>query len=113
MGGVRVIPPVMKPEWTDEVKRLLLTYGVPTLGKILGAIVLWVVGRTLIRWARSLARQNLERPKLDVTLVSYLDSVLGVVLNLLLLIAALSIFGIEATSFAGVIGAAGVAIGLA
>ncbi len=103
----------MKPEWTDEVKRLLLTYAVPVGGKLLGALLLWVVGRTVIRWVRAMARHNLEKRKLDVTLVRYLDSVLGVLLNLLLLIAALSLFGVETTSFAGIIGAAGVAIGLA
>lgn len=101
------------PELTDEAKRLLLTYAVPIGGKLLGALLLWIVGRTLIRWVRAMARHNLEKRKLDVTLVRYLDSVLGVLLNLLLLIAALSLFGVETTSFAGIIGAAGVAIGLA
>lgn len=104
---------LMNPEWSEEGKRLLLTYAVPIGGKLLGALLLWIIGRTVIRWVRAMARHNLERRKLDVTLVRYLDSVLGVVLNLLLLLAALSIFGVETTSFAGIIGAAGVAIGLA
>ena len=103
----------MNPQWTDEGKRLLLTYAVPIGGKLLGALLLWIVGRTVIRWVRAVARHNLEKRKLDVTLVRYLDSVLGVVLNLLLFLAALSLFGVETTSFAGIIGAAGVAIGLA
>jgi small conductance mechanosensitive channel len=103
----------MKPEWSDEGKRLLLTYAVPIGGKLLGALLLWIVGRTVIGWVRSMARHSLEKRKLDVTLVRYLDSVLGVVLNLLLFLAALSLFGVETTSFAGIIGAAGVAIGLA
>jgi small conductance mechanosensitive channel len=103
----------MNPEWTAQAKLLLLTYAVPIGGKLLGAVFLWVVGRTLIRWIRAMARHNLEKRKLDVTLVRYLDSVLGVLLNMLLLLAALSLFGVETTSFAGIIGAAGVAIGLA
>jgi small conductance mechanosensitive channel len=104
---------LMNPEWSEEGKRLLVTYAVPIGGKLLGALLLWIIGRTVIRWVRAMARHNLEKRKLDVTLVRYLDSVLGVVLNLLLLLAALSIFGVETTSFAGIIGAAGVAIGLA
>ncbi len=103
----------MNPEWTAQAKILLLTYAVPIGGKLIGALLLWIVGRTIIRWVRALARHNLEKRKLDVTLVRYLDSVLGVVLNMLLLLAALSLFGVETTSFAGIIGAAGVAIGLA
>lgn len=104
---------LMNPEWSIEGKRLLVTYAVPIGGKLLGALLLWIIGRTVIRWVRAMARHNLEKRKLDVTLVRYLDSVLGVLLNLLLLLAALSIFGVETTSFAGIIGAAGVAIGLA
>jgi small conductance mechanosensitive channel len=109
----RAIFVLMNPEWSEEGKRIIVTYAVPIGGKLLGALLLWVIGRTVIRWVRAMARHNLERRKLDVTLVRYLDSVLGVVLNLLLLLAALSIFGVETTSFAGIIGAAGVAIGLA
>ena len=104
---------LMNPEWSVEAKRLLITYAVPIAGKLIGALLLWIVGRTVIGWVRSMARHNLEKRKLDVTLVRYLDSILGVVLNLLLFLAALSIFGVETTSFAGIIGAAGVAIGLA
>lgn len=104
---------LMNPEWSVEAKRLLITYAVPIAGKLLGAFLLWIVGRTVIGWVRAMARHNLEKRKLDVTLVRYLDSVLGVLLNLLLFLAALSIFGVETTSFAGIIGAAGVAIGLA
>lgn len=103
----------MNPEWSEELKKILATYAIPIGGKLLGALLLWIVGRTLIRWVRAMARHNLEKRKLDVTLVRYLDSVLGVLLNLLLLLAALSLFGVETTSFAGIIGAAGVAIGLA
>ena len=107
----------MNPGWSEEFKRLfityVITYAVPIGGKLIGTLLLWVVGRTIIRWVRAMARHNLEKRKLDVTLVRYLDSVLGVVLNLLLFLAALSLFGVETTSFAGIIGAAGVAIGLA
>jgi small conductance mechanosensitive channel len=103
----------MNPEWSAYIKNIVLMYAVPIGLKLLGALLLWVIGRTVIRWVRALARHNLERRKLDVTLVRYLDSVLGVVLNLLLFLAALSLFGVETASFAGIIGAAGVAIGLA
>lgn len=104
---------LMNSDWLAYAKNTIVLYAVPLGGKLLGALVLWIVGRTVIRWVRAMARHNLEKRKLDVTLVRYLDSVLGVLLNLLLFLAALSIFGVETTSFAGIIGAAGVAIGLA
>jgi small conductance mechanosensitive channel len=104
---------LMNSDWIAYAKNTIVLYAVPLGGKLLGALVLWIVGRTVIRWVRAMARHNLEKRKLDITLVRYLDSILGVLLNLLLFLAALSIFGVETTSFAGIIGAAGVAIGLA
>lgn len=99
--------------WMEQLKTLLMTYAIPIGGKIIGAIVLWVVGRIIIRAVRGMTSRVFERRKLDATLVRYLDSVIGVVLTLVLLISILSIFGIETTSFAGILAAAGVAIGMA
>jgi small conductance mechanosensitive channel len=99
--------------WEQQLKQIIVNYAVPLGGKLIGAILLWVIGRAVIRGIRGMARRNLEKRKLDVTLVRYVDSAIGVLLSLLLLLATLSIFGVETASFAGVIGAAGVAIGLA
>jgi small conductance mechanosensitive channel len=99
--------------WTDEIQRILVTYAVPFGGKILGAIVLWVVGRVVISAIQRVAERGLEHRKLDVTLSRYARSVIGVALTVLLLLAILSIFGVETASFAGIIAAAGVAIGMA
>lgn len=81
--------------------------------KILGAIFLWVVGRKLIGFARRLVGRALDRQKVDPTLVRYLDSSLGVLLDIVLIMATLSIFGVETTTFAALMAAAGVAIGMA
>lgn len=99
--------------WAEEAKRVLLTYAVPIGGKVLGAIVLWIVGRIVISTLQRITRGNLEKRKLDVTLVRYVNSIIGVALTILLLIAILSLFGVETASFAGVLAAAGVAIGMA
>ena len=99
--------------WADEIQRILVTYAVPFGGKILGAIVLWVVGRVVISAVQRVAERGLEHRKLDVTLSRYVRSVIGVALTVLLLLAVLSIFGVETASFAGLIAAAGVAIGMA
>lgn len=91
----------------------ILEYGLDIGGKIVGAIVLWVVGRWLINMAIRLLRGSLNRQKLDATLVRYMGSALAVLLNIVLLIAILGVFGVETTSFAGILAAAGVAIGMA
>jgi small conductance mechanosensitive channel len=99
--------------WLEQLKKVLMEYAVPIGGKIVGAIVLWIVGRIVIGGVRRMASGTFEKRKIDATLIRYLDSVIGVVLNLLLVIAILSVFGVETTSFAGVLAAAGVAIGMA
>lgn len=81
--------------------------------KILGAIVLWVVGRMVIGFAVRLVRRALDRQSLDPTLVRWIGSTLVVVLNVMLILAILSLFGVETTTFAALIAAAGVAIGMA
>lgn len=99
--------------WLAQLEKLLMEYAVPIGGKIVGAIVLWIVGRIVISGVRRAFNRAFEKRRLDPTLIRYLDSVVGVVLNLLLIIAILSVFGVETTSFAGVLAAGGVAIGLA
>lgn len=99
--------------WLEQLKKVLMEYAVPIGGKIVGALVLWIVGRIVIGAVRRMFTGAFEKRRLDATLIRYLDSVIGVVLNLLLVIAILSVFGVETTSFAGVLAAGGVAIGLA
>jgi small conductance mechanosensitive channel len=81
--------------------------------KIVGAIVLWFVGRWLIDLALRLVSRALRTKAIDPTLLSYLKSTIAVTLNVILVVAILGFFGIETTSFAALLAAAGVAIGAA
>jgi small conductance mechanosensitive channel len=60
-----------------------------------------------------LLEKNTGLRKLDETIARYLHSVVSVLLNILLVLAILSVFGVETTTFAGLLAAAGVAIGVA
>lgn len=81
--------------------------------KVLGAIVLWIVGRWLIRFALRMMVRALDRQALDPTLVTYLRSGLGILLNVILVVALLGFFGVQTASFAALLAGVGVAIGLA
>ena len=81
--------------------------------KIIGAIVVWVVGRYLIGLAVRLVSNALERQRVDPTVLRYLGTVVSVTLNIILVIAILGYFGVETTTFAALFAAAGVAVGLA
>ena len=75
--------------------------------KILGAIVLFLIGRWLIRWALRLMSAAFNRQHFDHTLISYVNSAVSVGLNIVLIIALLGYFGVETTSFAALIAAMG------
>ena len=81
--------------------------------KILAAIAFWIIGRWLIGFALNLVRASLERQKVDPTILRYVGSMISVTLNVILVIGILGYFGIQTTTFAALIAAAGVAIGMA
>lgn len=81
--------------------------------RIVGAIALWIVGRALIGFCVRLIGRWLVNQRVDATLGRYVGSAASVGLNVVLVIAILSLFGVETTTFAALIAGAGVAIGLA
>ena len=81
--------------------------------KAVGAFVLWLIGRWLIATASRLVGRSLQRQQFDVTLTRYLQTGITVVLNIALIVAILGFFGVETTTFAALIAAGGVAIGVA
>lgn len=92
---------------------LALQHGVNIGTKIVGAIVLWIVGRMIIRMVLGMMERSSGLKKLDATVTQYIVSASSVLFNILLLLSVLSIFGVETTTFAGILAAAGVAIGMA
>ena len=81
--------------------------------KIAGALVLWLVGRWLIGLASRMVGRALARQQFDLTVTRYLQTGLTVILNVALIVAILGFFGVETTTFAALIAAGGVAIGVA
>ena len=81
--------------------------------KLLGAVFLWIVGRWLIRLAISLVVRALNRQHLDPTIVGYIRSSIGVLLNIILIVALLGFFGIQTATFAALLAGIGIAIGAA
>jgi small conductance mechanosensitive channel len=81
--------------------------------RVLGALVLWIVGRALISMAVRLVSRALTIRHIDATITRYLCNILNVVLNIALVVAILGFFGVETTTFAALVAAAGVAIGVA
>ena len=85
----------------------------PAAWKVAGAFVLWLIGRSLIGFSTRMLGRTLARQNFDVTLTRYLQTGLKVILNVALVVAILGFFGVETTTFAALIAAGGVAIGVA
>ena len=81
--------------------------------RVFGAVALWLAGRWLIRFTLNVLTQALSRQTVDQTLARYILASLSVVLNIALVVSILGFFGVETTTFAALIAAGGVAIGLA
>jgi small conductance mechanosensitive channel len=81
--------------------------------KVAGAIALWFIGRRLITFAARLLSRALTQQQFDETLSRYLLTAVIVLLNVALVFTILGFFGVETTSFAALLAAGGVAIGVA
>lgn len=82
-------------------------------GKLTLAVITLLVGWWLISRLTSSIGRMLEARKVDRALSSFISSLVSIVLRVLLLISVASMIGVETTSFIAMIGAAGLAIGLA
>jgi small conductance mechanosensitive channel len=81
--------------------------------KVAGAAALFLIGRWLISFALGLLGRAVSKHEFDVTLMRYLQTALRIVLNMALIVALLGFFGVETTTFAALLAAGGVAIGVA
>ena len=99
--------------FSPETYSMLGQWALSFCKNLLLAIIVYVIGAWLIKWAKKLFTKMLERSKVDHSLFSFLTSIVGVVLWFTLIIIIISILGIETSSFIALFASAGVAIGMA
>ena len=80
---------------------------------IIGALLIFIVGKWLSRRIADLLAKLLEKNNVDLTLVNFLKNLIYYILVVLVVVAAIGRLGVNTTSFLTIIGAAGLAIGLA
>lgn len=93
----------------DSTVNLLSTWGL----KVVGAIILFVIGRIIAGWGRKTVRAALHRGDTDPTLIPFVSGLVYYLLLAFVVIAVLGMIGIQTASLVAVLGAAGLAIGLA
>jgi small conductance mechanosensitive channel len=92
-----------------QLSSVLSAYGL----KVVGAIVVLVVGRIVARWARRSTVAALRRASVDETLIPFISGIVFTLAMVFVVVAVLGLFGIPTASFIAVLGAAGLAVGLA
>lgn len=93
----------------DKIYQLLTVYGL----KVLAALAIFIVGRWVAKGVRRLVERIMSKGKVDATLITFTSNMAYIGLLAFIVIAALGQLGIQTTSFIAVLGAAGLAIGLA
>ena len=81
--------------------------------KIAGAILVWIIGSFIIKGLNTAFAKMLDKRNTDASLKPFLKSLVGALLKVMLVISVLSTLGIEMTSFIAILGAAGLAVGMA
>lgn len=94
---------------TSDIQSFIFIFG----PKLLGAILVWIIGSWLIKLLLRGLKAVFDRTAIDASLRPFLLSLSGVGLKLLLAITVLGMLGIEMTSFIAILGAAGLAVGMA
>jgi small conductance mechanosensitive channel len=95
--------------YLEKLLDLVIYYG----PKLLGAILLWFIGKWLIKMLVKGLTKLLTRQRMDPSLRPFLLNLIGIVLKALLLISVLGMLGVEMTSFIALLGAIGLAVGMA
>jgi small conductance mechanosensitive channel len=96
-------------EYIEKLWELILNFS----PQILTALAILIIGLFLIRFVTKLSRKMMAKSGVDVTLQKFLSNLVGWTLKILLFVVVISKLGVETTSFAAILAAAGLAIGLA
>ncbi len=93
----------------NQLTVFITTYGI----KVIGAIIILILGRIAAGIGRKVVKKVLEKSKTDPAVVSFVGSMIYFLILIFAVLAALAKFGIQTASFVAILGAAGFAIGFA
>ena len=92
-----------------EITNLIFEYG----PKLIGAIVVWIIGSFVIKSISKAFNNLMDKRDMDASLKPFLRSLVSILLKILLGISVLGMLGVEMTSFIAILGAVGLAVGMA
>ena len=96
-----------------EVVHATTDFAVSIVGKIIQLLLIWYVGRWIAKRIIGIAKGVMERRDVNLSIRSFVSSMLSVVTNAVVIIMIISVLGIDTSSFVALFASAGVAIGMA
>lgn len=96
-------------KYADEIMNFIIEYA----PSVIGAIITLFVGLIVIKWITNTLEKQLKKRNVEPTLVPFIRNMSNLSLKVLLVISVAGIVGIQTTSFIAVLGAAGLAVGMA
>ena len=100
-------------EMVNDFIAKALNSGIELGGRILAALIIFIIGKFLINWANKLFATTLQKRNVDASIQSFLKSIVNITLLVMLFLAVIGKLGIELTSFAALLASVGVAVGMA
>lgn len=104
---------IMDPDKVSQLfdmgKELVITYGI----KVLAAIAIFIIGKMIAKWVKKLVIKVMKKADVDQIIIGFTSSIAYIAMLAFVVVAALGQLGIQTTSFIAILGAAGLAIGLA
>lgn len=97
----------------EKYTNLALQYGTEYGIKVLGSLLIFLIGRWISSKIVTLIKKGMEKAHIDQTLISFVGNGTYVALIIVVVVAAIGNLGVQTTSFVAVFGAAGLAVGLA
>ena len=97
----------------DEVVAFLKTSALDFGIALITALVIFYVGRMVVRMVTRGMRKVMDARQVDKTLVTFVSNLVNMILMVVVVIAAVGALGVQTTSFIAILGAAGLAVGLA
>lgn len=95
------------------ITKQLVDWGIDAGGRIIGAVIVFIIGRFLVALLNKLVVKLMDKRKVDISVKTFVRSLVNILLTILLVVAVVGKLGIETTSFAALLASAGVAIGMA
>lgn len=97
----------------EQIIDRLANWSIEVGKDILAAVLIYIIGRFVIKQISRLLAKILEKRKLEISVQTFLRSLVSLLLNLVLAFAIISKLGVETTSLAALLASAGVAVGMA